>query len=135
MQQFVKWGGLTPEELKARQQKEMQEYIESRMIAEAMKKQQSSLAWVGSAPAPLQAQLEFTVDTGLSEYFGMDVTVSGATTITIEWGDGTGTQTLSIAEGETSIEHTFPSQDETYSVVMSFDAPQNLTDLDFWGYD
>lgn len=126
MHQFIQWGGLTPEQFRAKQQHEI---MEAR-ISQAM------MAPVAASGGSAQAgTIQFVVaafDSYWGLYFAGEVTASAQTTATFNWGDGV-TETLLI-DTNLQFSHTY-AEDGEYTVTVDFEIPSLITVLNFYGDD
>jgi hypothetical protein len=100
---------------------------------------------VGSGGTPLEEPepplesncIQFTADTTIGgTTFEVFVTSTGATTATIDWGDGVIEDDVEIVGNEdTKLTHTYAEEDTAYNVTMCFADPSFITELDFSGDD
>jgi hypothetical protein len=128
MLEFIKWGGLTPDELKARQEREWAEAI---MIAEArIAAQLSAVGAKGGGSQP--TGLSFVVNTTEFLLFRFSFTSTNEPIeFTINWGDGTIHEDSGYG-GFYPEEHEYAEEGE-YTVTVTFDDPLKVLELDFPG--
>jgi len=81
--------------------------------------------------------IQFTADTTIGgTTFEVFVTSTGATTATIDWGDGVIEEDVAIAgNDDTKLTHTYAEEDTAYNVEICFADPSFITELDFPGDD
>jgi hypothetical protein len=81
--------------------------------------------------------VQFVADTTIGgTTFEVWVTSTGATTATIDWGDGVIEDNVAIAENnDTQLTHTYAEEDTAYNVTVCFADPLFITELDFPGDD
>jgi|688.fasta_scaffold1267233_2 hypothetical protein len=128
MQQFIQWGGLTPEQFRAKQQHEI---MEAR-ISQAM------MASVGASGTSSETStIQFLVQAynqGTNLEFTFNVEASSSTTATINWGNGVVNDNLLVDLGMTTFSNVY-AQDGDYTVSVTFADPSVITELDFPGMD
>jgi hypothetical protein len=128
MQQFIQWGGLTPEQFRAKQQHEI---MEAR-ISQAM------MASVGASGTSSETStIQFLVQAynqGTNLEFTFNVEASSSTTATINWGNGVVNDNLLVDLGMTTFSNVY-AQDGDYTVSVTFADPSAITELDFPGMD
>lgn len=128
MQQFIQWGGLTPEEFRAKQHKEI---MEAR-ISQAM------MASVGASGTSSETStIQFVVpayNQGTNLEFTFYVEAASSTTATINWGNGVVNDNLLVDLGMTTFSNVY-AQDGEYTVSVTFADPSAITELDFPGMD
>lgn len=133
MQQFIQWGGLTPEQLRAKQQQLLEEYYLNKSLNEARLQNLGAAVAVNSGGAPA-GTIQFTVDTTDGTDFEMDFTTTGPIDFTINWGDGT-THVDSGLGGFYTETHTYPESNQVYSANITFSDPASVTAIQFLGND
>jgi hypothetical protein len=90
-----------------------------------------------SEPPIFNNCVQFVADTTIGgTTFEVWVTSTGATTATIDWGDGVIEDNVAIAENnDTQLTHTYAEEDTAYNVTVCFADPLFITELDFPGDD
>jgi hypothetical protein len=134
MKQFINWGGLTPDQLQARKQLEIQEYLQSKYLKEALARQSSSPVSAVSGGGVSASTISFTVDTADGTDFGMSFNTTGPIEFTIDWGDGT-THVDDGAGGYYEESHDYPDSNAVYTASITFSDPLSVTELNFYGND
>jgi 3'-phosphoadenosine 5'-phosphosulfate sulfotransferase (PAPS reductase)/FAD synthetase len=133
MQQFIQWGGWTPEQLKERQRREWEEAI---MIAEAQAAARNAAAAVAVTGGPnATGHLTIVVtadDNSVGLTFSGRIEASATTSVVINWGDGV-TETLAI-DTDLEYDHTYAENGE-YTVTMQFADPSLITYFTSYGDD
>jgi len=78
--------------------------------------------------------IEFVNNTTIGGgYSGIEVTTSGPTNYTINWGDGT--IVTDVADGEVILEHDYAEEGVEYNCILSFDDATLVTAISFFGND
>jgi hypothetical protein len=86
-------------------------------------------------PSPLPSNcIEFVADTTNGTFFTFNFTTTGPINFTVDWGDGT-THPDAGAGGFYSEEHTYPEENQQYTVRVCFDDIASVTNIDFPGND
>ena len=86
-------------------------------------------------PSPLPSNcIEFVADTTNGTFFTFNFTTTGPINFTVDWGDGT-THPDAGAGGFYSEEHTYPEENQQYTVRVCFDDISSVTIIDFPGND
>jgi hypothetical protein len=137
MQEFIKWGGWSPEELKARQERELIESRLSRILAEARLSNLPAGAVATNSGKTQVSTIQFLVQAynqGTNLEFTFNVEASSSTTATINWGNGVVNDNLLVDLGMTTFSNVY-AQDGDYTVSVTFADPSVITELDFPGMD
>ena len=124
---FINWGSESPEQLKARRAMEEQMLLEQAMYSAAA----AAAAGVGSGgtrPASFQCIVDTT---DFLEFRLAFISTDEPINFTINWGDGT-IHEDSDAGGLYDEFHTYEDAGQ-YTVIVTFDKPQNVLELDFAG--
>lgn len=130
MQQFIQWGGLTPEQLKAQQQRLLEEHYLLRKLNEARLQAGSAIAAVGGKNGG-SGVITFDISTVDGTYFGMSFTTEGPIEFTVDWGDGT-THVDEGLGGFYEETHTYPETAQVYTATITFNTPDAVRQLDFY---
>lgn len=133
MQQFIQWGGLTPEQQKAQQQRLLEENYMLRKLNEARLQAGSAIAAVGGKNGS-NGTIQFTIDTTDGTYFGMSFNTTGPIQFIVDWGDGT----THVDDGQGGFyeeTHEYAETNQVYTANITFSDPSSVTDLNFYGND
>ena len=135
MQQFIQWGGLTPEQQKAQRDQQilLEEHYLLKKLNEARQLNAAMVAAVGGTQVSGDT-ITFTVDTSDGPSFAMSFDTNGPIEFTIDWGDGT-THVDDGAGGYYSETHDYPDSNEVYTASIQFNDPTTVYGLNFSGND
>ncbi len=119
----------------------MESNLYATQLFEALQMQQQSMqsavAAGASAPSvssPLPSNcIEFVFNTTSGTNSSVNVTTSGPTNFTMNWGDGT--IFSDAVDGSYDINHTYADLDQSYTCRLCFDNITLVTELDFPGND
>jgi Leucine-rich repeat (LRR) protein len=127
---FINWGSESPEQLKARRAMEEQMMFEQAAFNAATAAAAAGVGSGGRRPGSFQ----FVVDTTDELEFRLEFTSTNAPIeFTIDWGDGT----VHEDSGYGGFYEEFHTYEEAgqYTVIVTFNKPQNVLALDFEGSD